>query len=336
MTAARPALLALALAMGAPAAWAQQPLCQPDPLAGRALYLRGSFNGWSAPEAQRFTWLCNRWELVTRISGEHRFKVGDEGWSADADLGSTDGRRLVPRGPDIQRRFSGTQRITIAMASNTPELQVDGCPADGEAPLGSTTLFLRGTLNNWAALDEYAFQYSCDAYYLNVDARGRHEFKIADAAWTPAATIAPGAGNFTQTFSGAHTLRLAWAGGKPQLSVGPRSFADPRAQPVADPVALSLRFDSRNAADKSPFGALPAGSTVHYAVSASPGVQRLTLVVEKRRLLGNQEVLEYAEAARVPMRKTAAGGQERWTASHRYDEGAVYGYWFEPEIGGGV
>ncbi len=62
--------------------------CQPDPLGGRALYLRGSFNGWAAADAQRFTWACKHWQLVTPLKGDHRFKLGDEGWSADADWGA--------------------------------------------------------------------------------------------------------------------------------------------------------------------------------------------------------------------------------------------------------
>jgi glycosidase len=335
------ALLVAAAAMAAPAAWAQQPVCKPDPLAGRALYLRGSFNGWSTPDAQRFTWACHRWELVTRIDGEHRFKVGDEGWSADADLGSADGSRLLPRGPDLQRRFAGTQRITITMADTTPELRFDSCPAEGGPPLGNTLLFLRGTPNNWAALDDYAFQYSCDAYYLNIKLQGRQEFKIADAAWKDTssfghdgAQIALGAGNIVHNFTGEHTLRLAWAGGRPQLDVGPKSFADPRVAAVADPVALSLRFDSRSAAHKSPFGAVPVGTAMDFTLSSAPGATRLTLVVEKRRMEGNQEVLEYQPLARVPMDKRSSGGRDHWTASHGFTDVAVYGYWFEAEIGG--
>ena len=339
---ARAAAAALLLAATLPAA--AQPAqaaaaCRPDPLNGRALYLRGGFNAWAAPEAQRFTWLCNRWELVARLSGEHRFKLGDEGWSADADFGSADGRRLVRKGPELQRRFGGTYRFTVTMADpDTPELRIDECPA-GEPPLGATALFLRGTPNNWAALDDYQFHFSCDAYYLNVRLQGRHEFKIADAAWADASTIGPGGfgrgAGFAHTFSGEHTLRLAWAGGRPQLDIGPRSWADPRAAAVTDPVALSLRFDSRSAAHKRPFGAVPAGTEVAFALTAAPGVQRATLVVERRRLEGNQELLEYLPAARVPMARTAGpGGRERFSASHRFADAAVWGYWFEVEIGG--
>ena len=317
--------------------------CRADPLQGRALYLRGTFNSWNALENQRLQWACHRWEGVVRLSGEHSFKLADEAWSADADFGRGPGDRLALRGPELKRRFDGTYRFTFTMDDNTPRLNISACPAP--APHGDTVLYLRGTPNNWAAQDAWAFQYSCDAYYLNVKLSGRHEFKVADAAWSPATSFGEGAGNFAFTFNGEHTLRLLFVAGRPQLSLGPKTFADPGAQAVEDPIALSLRFDSRHAGHKQPFGAVPAGTTVQYAVSALPGVQRLTLVVEKRRLEGNQEVLEYTPVARVPMQAGAPqsvpgagahaeGARVRWTASHRYADVAVYGHWFEAQIGG--
>ncbi len=309
------------------------PACQPDPLAGRALYLRGSFNAWAAGEDRRFTWACSRWELVTKLQGEHAFKIADEGWSADADFGSPDGVQLERRGAEMRRRFDGTQRFTVTPGAAAPTLRVEPCPS--EAPLGDTTLFLRGTLNNWSALDDYAFRYSCDAYYLNLKASGRHEFKIADAGWNATTTYGRDGGNFEQVFDGEHTLRLALADGRPVLSVGTKTYADPRVAAVTDPVGLSLRFDSRASAHKSPFGAAPAGTVFEYAVTALPGVESLSLVIERRRFEGNQELLAYSEVARLPMRKAKArDGRERWTASHRFDTVGVYGYWFEAHIGG--
>ncbi len=331
---------------------ADVPVCRPDPLNGRSLYLRGSFNSWGAQAAQRFVWACNRWQLVARLEGEHDFKLADEGWSADADFGAPEGspqaQRLVLRGAHLKRRFGGTYRFTVAMNEQgaNPQLNIETCPVaagtgEGGPPLGDTTLYLRGSINNWAALDDYAFQFSCDAYYLNLKASGGHEFKIADSSWKPDHTVGAdgiaGAVNFTRSFDGEHTLRLAWAGGRPQLSVGPKSFADPRVVAVTDPVALSLRFDSRAAADKAPFGAVVAGTTIDFSLGAQPGVSRMTLVVEKRRFEGNQEVLQYTEVARVPMLKAATatpGQRERWSAAYRFADVSVYGYWFEAEIGG--
>lgn len=317
----------LAILLLAAAGTAQAADCPPHPLAGRDLYLRGGFNSWAAVEAQRFVWACDRFELVTPVQGEHKFKIGDEGWSADADLGGRP-EALAPRGPELSRRFAGTYRFTIDPAMT--KLTVEDCPR--AAPFGETLLFLRGTMNNWAALDDYAFHWHCDAYYLNVVLNGRHEFKLADAAWTPATSFGVGKGNHVQDFAGEHTLRLAFdARGRHRLSVGPKTFADPRAVPVTDPVALGLRYHSRDLAHKQPFGAQPAGSTVGFAVTAPPGLQALTLVVESRRLEGNQEVLEYTELARHAMR---AGADGRWTAQHRFDAKGIYGYWFEAQIGG--
>ncbi len=324
----------LLLACIAPAAQAQT--CTPAPLEGRALYLRGSFNSWTAPEAQRFTWACNRYQLVTRITGQHPFKVGDEGWSADADFGAGNEERVTLKGREFKRRFTGTTRFTLTWLPQ-PALQIESCPMD-TPPLADTTLYLRGTMNNWGALDDYAFQFSCDAYYLNIDVQGRHEFKIADASWKDATSLGAGQDAYlkeggaalTREFSGEHTLRLAWAGGRPELSVGPKTFADPKAVAVTDPIARSIVFDSRSAQHKQPFGAVIAGTPMNFTVNALPGIDKLTLVIEKRRLEGNQEVLDYTEVARVTM--TKAG--ERWTATHRLPDVAVYGYWFEAHIAG--
>jgi cyclomaltodextrinase / maltogenic alpha-amylase / neopullulanase len=343
--------------------WAQtqtqtQDNCRADPLQGRALYLRGSFNSWGAAENQRLIWACDRYELVTKLNGEHSFKFGDEGWSADADFGAgpvgITGMAVTPpvpgavpgattplrlRGTEIKRRFDGVQRFTLTIVKDQFELRVRACP--DAAPLGDTVLFLRGGLNNWAALDDYAFQYSCDAYYLNIKANGRQAFKIADTAWKDTNTfgsggIGAGAGEYVHLFEGEQTLRLAFDNGKPKFSVGPRTFADPTAKSVTDPIALSLRFDSRNWAHKSPFGAVVAGSTLDFAVTASAGVQQLTLVLEKRRLQGNQEVLDYAEFKRLPMTRSSAkdGEPERWSAQQALNDMGIYGYWFEAEIGG--
>ncbi len=337
--------VALLLAQGAAqaASVGADASCQTPPLGGRTLYLRGTFNSWNAADSQKFTWACNRYELVAQVSGLHRFKIADEAWSPDADFGRGHAsQQLALKGSELQLLFTGIHRLTMTMdsANTDPALRIETCPTD--APLGQTTLFLRGSMNNWAALDEYAFKYSCDAYYLNVNLPTRHEFKIADAAWLEAssfgssagaALLAGGTGNLSHNFSGEHTIRLAFPGGRPQLDVGAKIFADPSARAVTDPTALSLRFDSRALADKSPFGAVPVGSTMDFHVNAMPGVKKLTLVVEKRRMEGNQELLEYTEVVRLAMTRSPRGTQERWSASHRFTEVSVYGYWFEAEIG---
>ncbi|MDB5908080.1 MAG: Amylopullulanase [Massilia sp.] len=215
-------------------------------------------------------------------------------------------------------------------------------------------------MNGWTARDAYAFHYSCDAYYLNVGLTGRTAFKISDRQWsklhtygsaaraesnllTPSQPYAVvdgnasgGANNLSFAFSGAHTIKLlADPSGKiVQLAIGAKTFPDKSGDVVTDPVALSLAYDSRALADKSPFGAVTAGTEVSFGLSALPGVTSATLVIERRKLEGNEEVLEYAELTRISLLKSAAGERERWSGVYRFTDASVYGYYFDVEIGG--
>jgi cyclomaltodextrinase / maltogenic alpha-amylase / neopullulanase len=334
--------------------------CQANPLGKRSLYLRGTFNTWNAEEPQRFTYLCNRFELVANIKGEHTFKLGDEEWSKDADFGGSfikpnEPIPITAKGDGIKYLFNGNHRIIFNMADQVnPTLSISNCDM---APLGDTVLYLRGSMNNWGVMEDYAFQFSCDAYYLNVKTQGKQEFKIADATWTPNKTFGgdsgsaaslnlnqtlsigdasntKGVGNLDFTFADEQTIRLAFPGGRAQVTVSPKNFADPRARSVEDPIALSLRHDSRNAADKSPFGAVIAGTQIDFVLSALKGLSSVALVIEKRKLEGNQDILEYREVARVPMTKTADGDKEKWQANYRFADVSVYGYYFEAMVGG--
>ena len=246
---------ALALSVAAGAAQVPAADCGPDPLAGRELYVRGTPNGWRAEDDAAMRWLCDHWEFVGPLHGEHSFKIGDEDWSADADLGVAPGTPALAsgaatpmqrKGEPVKHRFDGMSRVTLAPAA-TP----DGAPV----------------------------------------------LTIVDL---PAGTPPP-----------------------------------PAPPSITDPLALSVSFDSRKAADKSPYGAVAAGTDIAFSLGALPGVTQATLVVEKRRLEGDQTTLEYTELARVPLARAAAGtdGRERWSGRFRFDAPAVYGYWFELKIG---
>ncbi|KQV49328.1 hypothetical protein ASC95_17120 [Pelomonas sp. Root1217] len=210
------------------------------------------------------------------------------------------------------------------------------------APLGDATLYLRGGLNNWAAQDEQAFEYRCDAYYLNLNAKGKQEFKLADEDWTPALTFAADAngqpsrgatGNLKRDFSGEHTLRFSLAAdGSATLTVGPRTFKPTPPHPITDRAVLTAGFDSRSAQAKTPFGAQPKGSEITFRVgNNAPGLKHATLVIERRRMTGNQEQLAYEPLARIAMTPEPRGLGIGFHASHRFDEIGIYGYWFELE-----
>lgn len=332
----------------------QREHCVASPFGNRPLFLRGAFNNWNALENYRFSYRCNAFELVATINGEHGFKIGDDAWSADADFGGSDNvpglrRQLALRSANVIHNFNGTYRIRLDVPSNV--MTIESCP---DPALGKKTLYLRGSMNNWAAIDDFAFTWRCDAYYLDLVLAGGQEFKIADAQWgdstsfgsspnvseplklqsAPLALGRPndegGAGNIAFMFNGPQTLKLEVVNDVARLSVTPTAFDDSSQQPLTDPVALSVKFDSRDAAFKAPFGAVIAGTKIDFAIASQTGVERATLVVEKLRLEGNQEVLEYTPLVRLPMQRAG----EQWRTSYTFVDVAVYGYYFELLVGG--
>jgi cyclomaltodextrinase len=231
-------------------------------------------------------------------------------------------------------------------------------PACTPAPLGAAVMYLRGSMNNWTVLEGSALHYRCNAYFVNVNALGRQDFKLADEKYSPALTIGAGYGASTQVsaaapyaaglgsdaggvanlsanFAGAHTITLTFdAARRPHLSIGPRVFVEAGATAIDDPVVLSLAHDSRDAASKAPFGAAPAGTSIAFSLSALPGASEVTLVAELRAMEGNQEGLHYSPVARIAMKKSVAGARERWSASHVFADIGVYGYYFEVVVAG--
>ena len=235
-------------------------------------------------------------------------------------------------------------------------------PSCKPAPLGKSELFLRGTMSGWVARDEYEFRYLCDAYYLNVTLDGKHEFKIAEESWLDASTVGKpaiqpttnlalsendipiifaadvgGITNVSYAFAGAQTIRLSFSDttNKPTLNIGPKSIADPLPSTVTDKLALSLHHDSRRLSDKSPFGAIKAGTKINFGMHSLAGVQNLSLVIEKRKLEGDQEVLEYTEVTRLAMHPSSIDkdGRKRWSTTYLFKDVSVYGYYFETRIG---
>lgn len=232
--------------------------------------------------------------------------------------------------------------LCAALLSLAPASQA----ACTKPPFGDATLYLRGGINNWAAQDEQAFEYRCDAYYLNIAAKGSQEFKLADEDWTAGLTFggdakgnpARGAtGNLKREFSGSHTLRLAVAAdGSATLAVGPKTFKPTPAKPLTDKAALTTHFDSRSTEFKAPFGAQPAGSEIRFSLGNDvPGLKRATLVIERRQMSGNQEQLAYEPLARIPMTPQSRGMGTGFSASYRFDATGIYGYWFEIETAQG-
>ena len=226
-------------------------------------------------------------------------------------------------------------------------------------PFADRTLYVRGTMDGWRADDQAAMRWACDHWELVGEWHGEQDFKIGDEDWSPDADFGaaggakPKAGDavplarkgepLKYDFRGISRITLtpaATSDGAPTLAIADLPADTPLPGPppptITDPIALSVAFDSRSASDKRPFGAVTAGSDIAFSLGALPGVEQVTLVVEKRTLEGNYDVLKYTELARVPLARTSAGanGRERWSARFRFDAAAVYGYWFEVKVGG--
>jgi len=221
------------------------------------------------------------------------------------------------------------------------------------APQAVPPLYLRGSMNGWTAQEDFEFVWDCNAFYLNVTLQGQHEFKLADAQWqansswsvvdqkvaTPSNVLAllpdkPNGPSTPLAFSGAHTLRLRLQSGYALLELLPQTFIDPRQVAITHPVALSVHHNSRDLAYRKPFGAVPQLQTVEWSLKALPGVERATLVLDVRRLEGNQEILEYKNLARINMQRTQADAHDVFKASYSFKDKAIYGYWFEVRIDG--
>ena len=237
-----------------------------------------------------------------------------------------------------------TVSVNVAQGTNAT------CQA---APQTIPPMYLRGSMNGWTAQEDFEFVWDCNAFYLNVKLQGEHEFKLADAKWQAQSSwsvpdrmmaTAPNAmallpdkpnGPSTKlTFSGSHTLRLSLLGGHALLELLPQTFVDPRQVAVTNPVALSLYHHSRELASRQPFGAVPQNQTVNWTLKALPGVEQATLVLDVRRLEGNQEILDYRNLARINMKRTQTDTHDLFKASYRFKDKAIYGYWFEVTIDG--
>ncbi|MFT6984453.1 MAG: cyclomaltodextrinase [Psychromonas sp.] len=338
--------------------------CIDNPLGDTDLYLRGGFNGWTAPSEYMLNYVCNRFELVTELTGTNTFKVADSSWSETANFGSgadplvaDTAVLLALAGGNIDFTFTGMNRVVLDVSESveTPKLTIESCPNN---PFPDTTFFLRGGFNDWTASSDEAFTYSCDGFYLNVDETGDYGFKVADSGWSPALSfsvtegesgtlefgetfnlisdeLAGSSANLNFAFTGEHTVKLAFDenGQNPTLTIAEKTFAGNGDVVVTDPIALSTHFDSRSLISKAPFGAVTEGTKIDLSLDALPGIDGVTLVVETRLLEGNQDLIEYTEVDRIPLDKAVDGDNERWNGSYSFDNKAIYGYYFEVSIG---
>ena len=118
---------------------ATAPACHANPLGTRALYVRGDFNSWAALDEAALRWSCDHFEGVVAIEGKTRFKLGDEGWSLDADFGADpaqpDAPRLAPKGREIEHRDVGPDGARLKLADVEQPVEQPRHGVDGQVLL---------------------------------------------------------------------------------------------------------------------------------------------------------------------------------------------------------
>lgn len=120
----------------AAAAEAAPEVCIDNPYGTKDLYLRGGMNGWATSADYKFTYECNRFELVFSATGSQQFKVADSGYTAGTNFGRPAGGAepalgaavpLADDGGNMTFAFTGTHLATIdvSQSSTAPTLRID-------------------------------------------------------------------------------------------------------------------------------------------------------------------------------------------------------------------
>ncbi len=105
----------------------------------------------------------------------------------------------------------GGSSVVYHSGENPDSVKTEGERHCAENPLGDTKIYLKGGMNSWSAVEDYAFTYMCDQFELVTDLSGSYEFKIADAAWSELTNW--GASEQSHTLAGHNKTTLALQGG---------------------------------------------------------------------------------------------------------------------------
>lgn len=186
----------------------------------RTMYVKGSLNEWS-----NTTPMMYQGDSIYTIdyaleAGDYEFKVADANWTEDTNFGAAEGDEQLeidmPKSLVFGEGVAMNIKMTIAEAGNyrftldATMLTEPTITVSNAIPYGNTTLYLKGTMNEWGGnLEGYALSYADNHYTLiTVLPAGDHEFKIADEAWSDTATLGAMEGEQDVMLGEAKTLTL--------------------------------------------------------------------------------------------------------------------------------
>lgn len=173
-----------------------------EPYFGEPIFLRGTMFDWGnpAPDSAQLEYEGNGIysvviDLPARNGGDsHNFKVASRDWDNDlnVNLGGDEGDESVTLGE--AHPIGGPNNLTFQTdeddrfvfkldASDLDNQEITVFKAD---IFGETTVYIRGSINDWAAVDEMTYDAATGFYSVEIDVTGRtdpHQFKVADSTW---------------------------------------------------------------------------------------------------------------------------------------------------------
>ncbi|XOV77688.1 MAG: alpha-1,6-glucosidase domain-containing protein [Aestuariibacter sp.] len=190
-----------------------------EPFPGTTVLLRGSMNGWGESDA-----FVYEGEGVYSIAldlevGNYEFKVASNDWET-VNFGAND---AISEGSQIGLE-SGAGNINLSIAEQATYVFTLYAGDSENVSLslfkggmyGNTDIFIRGTMNDWAASEPMTFD-GVKRYSYELELQpGDYEFKVADANWS---TVDFGAGTDGNQVNLGERLILGAVGGDLSLSI---------------------------------------------------------------------------------------------------------------------
>ncbi len=181
------------------------------PYAATDVFVRGGMNDWGEADAFNYAGAGIYSATLNINAGSYEFKVASSDW-ATVNLGAgAAGNQVIVDEPIVIEPSNDNLRIDIASTSsyvftlNAANPAAPTLTVSEYVPYGSTTVFLRGGMNDWGEAD--AFEYiGSNLYSVDISiTAGSYEFKVASSDW---ATINMGAGPDGATLTDGTPLRI--------------------------------------------------------------------------------------------------------------------------------
>lgn len=191
-----------------------------EPFPGTTVYLRGTMNDWSESDAFSYEGAGDYAISVNLTAGDYEFKVASSDWNT-VNFGSN-GAPVEVGSVYSLVQGAGNLMVTIpadgdyVFTFNASDTENTTLSIFEAGMYGETPVYVRGTMNDWGAVDLMEFDGS-KRYSVDIElAAGDYEFKVASEDWS---TVDFGAGSTGNVVTIGQKLTLARVGGDLSLNV---------------------------------------------------------------------------------------------------------------------